>query len=110
MTVTRETFERRSAEMRQRMTQKKERRTAPSFPIAEPPKLVSDAWHQRCLQDVRDGHLLTFKQIASKTGLSKETIRQIFMKADGVLKIRTEYRVPMCVFDSVMKTFFVRKV
>jgi hypothetical protein len=70
--------------------------------------LVSDPWMQRCLQDLREGRVMTFKEIAAKTGLCKETVRQIFKREPGVAKIRTEYRVPICVFDRVMMAFLLK--
>ena len=73
------------------------------------PALISDAWIQRCLQDVKEGRVMTFKEIAAKTGMGKETVRQIFKDEEGVAKIRTEFRVPMCVFDKVIMSFLVRK-
>lgn len=108
-----ERFEARAAEMKARMERKPpakadRRYTAPPRP-APIPTLVTDPWLQRCLQDVKEGRVMTFKQIASTTGLSKETVRQIFRSENGVARIRTEYRVPICVFDKVMMGFLVKK-
>jgi hypothetical protein len=61
--------------------------------------VVNDPLTKAALEDIREGRVLTFKEICAKCRISKEFCRTIFANDRNVFKIRTEYRVPQSVFD-----------
>jgi transcriptional regulator GlxA family with amidase domain len=75
---------------------------APTQPPSAHPLLISDPFAKQCLLEINEGKVLTFKEIAAKLRLHKDTVRRMFMKETGVRKFGTEYRVPQCVFDRVV--------
>jgi hypothetical protein len=61
--------------------------------------VVNDPLTKAALDDMREGRVLTFKEICAKCRISKEFCRTIFASDPNVFKIGSEYRVPQSVFD-----------
>jgi AraC-like DNA-binding protein len=63
--------------------------------------LNTDLAVQQGINDVWAGDLLTLKEVAEKLKVSKETVRRLFQREPGVLRVKSEYRIPQSVFERV---------
>ena len=64
--------------------------------------LMSPVEIDRCIADVREGRVYTFKNITTMLRCSKEKVRKLFAKEPGVVRLGTDYRVPDTVFQRVV--------
>ena len=64
---------------------------------------------ERCIADVREGRVYTFKNITTMLHCSKEKARMLFRNEPGVVRLGTDYRVPDTVFQRVVNGLIRRR-
>lgn len=72
------------------------------------PLLMSDPFLQHCAAQVAEGKFITFEQAAGRLGVGYDCGRKIFRGEPGVLKVRSVYRIPECVYERVLARLMTR--